>query len=61
MATTLSIRKLHDSLGAEILGVDLSTPLDPDTKSEIESAWKSFGVLVFRDQNISDAEHVAFS
>ena len=61
MAMTLSIRKLHDSLGAEILGVDLSTPLDPDTKSEIESAWKSFGVLVFRDQNISDAEHVAFS
>ena len=61
MAMTLSIRKLNGSLGAEIRGVNLSTPLNPDTKSKIEAAWKSFGVLVFRNQNISDAEHVVFS
>ena len=61
MAMTLSIRKLNGSLGAEIRGVNLSTPLNPSTKSEIEAAWKSFGVLVFRNQNLSDSEHVAFS
>ena len=58
---TLSIKKLSDSLGAEVLGIDLSAPLDPGTKTELDSAWMEFGVLVFRNQNISDAEHVAFS
>ena len=57
----LTIRKLHGSLGAEIRGVNLSNPLDQDTKSKVEAAWKVYGVLVFRDQDISDAEHVAFS
>ena len=58
---TLSIRKLHGSLGAEVHGVDLSIALDSKIKSEIEATWKNHGVLVFRNQNISDAEHVAFS
>ena len=58
---TLSIRKLHESLGAEIDGVDLSRPLDIDTRSEIEAAWETHGVLVFRNQDIGDTEHVAFS
>ena len=57
----LTIRKLHGSLGAEIQGVNLASPLDQDTKSKIEAAWKIYGVLVFREQDISDAEHVAFS
>ena len=57
----LTIRKLHGSLGAEIRGVNFSSPLDQDTKSKVEAAWRTYGVLVFRDQDISDAEHVAFS
>ncbi len=56
-----SIQKFEGPLGAEICGVDLSTPLDPDTRTTIESAWNQFGVLVFRNQNISDSEHVVFS
>ena len=57
----LTIRQLHGSLGAEIRGVNLSTSLDQDTKSKIEAAWRTYGVLVFRDQDITDAEHVSFS
>ncbi len=58
---TLSIRRLHPSLGAEAGGIDLAAPLDPESISEIQVAWETYGVLVFRDQDISDAEHVAFS
>ena len=58
---TLTIQKLHGSLGAEIRGVNLSSPIDQDTKSKIEAAWKTYGVLVFRNQDISDAEQVEFS
>ena len=58
---SLNVQTLHRSLGAEIQGVDLSRTLEPKVKSEIEMAWKKFGVLVFRNQNISDEEHVSFS
>ena len=58
---TLSIRKRHESLGAEVDGADLSKPLDLETKSEIQAAWETHGIMVFPNQDISDAEHVAFS
>ena len=57
----LSIHQLHPSLGAEIVGINLAVPLDPETIAEIRSAWATHGVLVFREQDISDAEQVAFS
>ena len=34
----ISIKELHSSLGAEIEGVDLSMPLAPDVKQEIDTA-----------------------
>ena len=44
---TLTIHKLHGSLGAEIRGVNLSSPIDQDTKSKVEAAWKNlWGVSV---------------
>ena len=42
-------------------GVDLGVPLDAETRAEIFQAWERHGVLVFRDQDIGDREHVAFS
>ena len=57
----ISIKELHSSLGAEIGGVDLSIPLAPDVKQEIDTAWQRYGVLVFRNQEVTDAEHVKFS
>ncbi len=56
-----SFRALHPSLGAEASGVDLAAPVDPGTRAQIMEAWREHGVLVFRDQDISDVEHVAFS
>jgi taurine dioxygenase len=48
------------ALGAVIRGVDLRRPLDPDTFKDIHDAWMQHLVLIFPDQPLSDAEHVAF-
>jgi taurine dioxygenase len=57
---TIEVRKLSPALGAEIHGVDLSRPLSADQKTEIYNAWMENLVLVFRDQAIDRAQHLAF-
>lgn len=57
----IDIRAFDAALGAEILGVDLSRPLDDDTFAAIEDAYNRYSVLLFRGQEISEAEHVGFS
>lgn len=59
--TQISLKSLHPALGAEVSGVDMSRPLDDVTRAEILDAWAEHLVLVFPDQDITDAEHVAFS
>nr|WP_254209213.1 TauD/TfdA family dioxygenase [Burkholderia multivorans] len=48
-------------LGAEVVGIDLSQPLDADAFARIRRAHLDHHVLVFRDQRITPDEHVAFS
>src|SRR5262245_28959582 len=48
-------------LGAEISGVDLSLPLDDGTFAAIERAYNEYGVIFFRGQSITPAQHVAFT
>jgi len=57
----LQVRALHPALGAEVRGVDMRTPLDPDTFSAVHDAWMQHLVLVFPGQQITDEEHVAFT
>lgn len=47
------------TIGAEISGVDLWSPLDDDTFAELWRALVEWKVLVFRDQHLTPAEHVA--
>jgi alpha-ketoglutarate-dependent taurine dioxygenase len=58
---TISVRPLHPSLGAEIRGVDLRRPMDPETFREVHDAWMDHLVVVFPEQHITDEEHVAFT
>jgi taurine dioxygenase len=58
---SISVRKLSPALGAEICNVDLSEPLNEATLDAIEKAWYDHLILVFRNQQISDAELIAFS
>lgn len=52
---------LDGPFGAEIRGVDLSAPVDGEALDAIRFAFHAHGILVFRDQVISPARHVAFS
>lgn len=56
----LEITPTDATLAATVRGVDLSA-LDDATFGEIEAAWHEYGVLVFPEQNLSDAAHLAFT
>lgn len=57
--TSLEVRPF-DGVGAEILGADISAP-DVGEWHQIEAAFASFGLLVFRDQILTEQEHVDFA
>ncbi len=48
------------TLGAEVTGVDLAALSDAQF-NRIEAAWHEHAVLIFREQNLSDEEHLDFS
>ncbi|MFT7461023.1 MAG: taurine dioxygenase, partial [Planctomycetota bacterium] len=52
---------LSDTVGSEVHGVDLSEPLDDDTFAAIRTAFHDRGVLLFRDQHLSEEQQIAFS
>ncbi len=52
---------VSDALGAEIRGVNLAGNMDAAAFGPIYRSWLDHLVLVFRDQNLSDADLVAFS
>ena len=58
---TLAIRKLEEHIGAEVEGVDITTPIDEATFAQLRAVLYKHSVLVFRDQDITDEQHVAFT
>ncbi len=58
--TQLDIRPLSGYIGAEILGVDLRADLDPATLAEVRSALLQWKVVFFRDQDLTQEQHIAF-
>ena len=56
----LRITPTKATLGALVHGIDLAR-LDDETFATIEAAWHDFGILIFPEQNLSEAAHVAFS
>jgi len=58
---TLDIRPLTPAIGAEIFGIDLGSADIAARISEIRAALLSHGVIFFRDQDITTAQHIAFA
>ena len=58
---SLGLRPLQPSLGAEVTGVDLATPLTPALRDALRSALLRYRVLFFRDQDISREQQIAFA
>ncbi len=56
----MRVASLHPHIGARVEGVDLRKPLTAELRSAIEAAMDQHAVLVFRGQDLSDAEHMAF-
>lgn len=57
----LVTRPLGPGIGAEIMGVDLRRPLDAAGFRAIEQAWYGHCVLLFRGQDLSEEDQVAFA
>ena len=58
--TSLEIRPLAGNIGAEIFGPDLTQPLAAETVAEIRATLLTWKVVFFRDQHLTQAQHVAF-
>jgi taurine dioxygenase len=52
---TLKIIPLTDTIGAEVRGIDLALPVEPEIAVELQSAWHDHVLLLFRGQNLTDA------
>ncbi|MFF3688078.1 TauD/TfdA dioxygenase family protein [Streptomyces sp. NPDC002187] len=60
-STGFDIRRVGGRIGAEVLGVDISTDLDPAIVSEINAALLEHKALFFRGQQLDDAAQIRFA
>ena len=59
--STPSVTALTTQIGAEVCGVDLRSALDDEQLDAIRAALLAHQVLVFRDQFLDQAQHIAFA
>ena len=58
---TVTFRKLHPHVGAEVSAIDLRQVHDRATLEQLRAGMDAHGVLVFRNQPFTDAEQLAFA
>ena len=58
---TPTVHPVTTQFAAEIYDVDLAKPMDGQTIEAIKSAFWTYGVLVFPEQNLSHEQHIAFA
>ena len=56
-----TFRALHPHFVAEVSPVDLRRVHDPETLARLRAGMDVYAVLVFRDQPLTDDEHLAFA
>ncbi len=57
----LEIRPLTPAIGAEIHGIDLAAPDIGDSIPAIRAALLEYGVVFFREQRLTQEQHIAFA
>lgn len=57
----IQVKPTGAALGAEIIGADLTRPLDDAAFTQIRTAFYQHEVLYFRGQALSDEDHIRFS
>lgn len=58
---TFDIRSLGATLGAEVQGIDLARDPDPRSIAAVRDLWARHQLLLFRDQQLEEADLVRFS
>ena len=58
---SVTIRQIHPVFVGEVAGVVCRRPLSAEDVAAIEAGMDEYAVLVFRDQNITDEEQIAFT
>ena len=58
---SVSIRPLHRVFAGEVAGVNCRSALSSAEVAAIEAGMDQYAVLVFREQNITDEEQIAFT
>jgi taurine dioxygenase len=57
----IEFKPMTRHIGAEVTGMDLTKPLDEEQVATVRQGLLDHLVLFFRDQNITDDEHLAFA
>ena len=57
----IRMRPLSDSIGVEILDIDLAAPVSDEAFGQIDAALDAHSLLLFRGQKFSETQHVDFS
>ncbi len=60
-ASRLETRIMSPAIGVEVAGVDLTQPLEDTQVQELRALLLKHQLLVFRDQPLNAAQHVAFA
>jgi taurine dioxygenase len=58
---TVHVLPFEAGLGADIRGIDIRQPLTPIERDQIRAAWLNHLVLRFREQPMTDEQHMAFT
>ncbi len=61
MQNHMTVSRAGPLVGAIVGGIDLSRPLAADEFSMLRQALADHGVIFFRDQNLTEAQHIAFA
>jgi taurine dioxygenase len=58
--TVTVIRPVAGHIGADISGIDIASPLAPETVQQVKDALHKYKVIFFRDQHLDHASQITF-
>lgn len=58
---SFEIRPLSDALGAEVIGIDVTQPINDAAFTLLHKAHLNYQVLVFREQHLTPQQQIDFS
>lgn len=58
---SVKMRQVGPCFAAEVEGIDMRKPLSPDEVAAVHEGMDEYAVLVFHDQDIDDAQQLAFT